>query len=168
MTPSAADRGQGLGPSLRRAWLGYQQRLDEEMAAAGFSDRAFPNGRVLRLCGASPGTTISGIGRELGVTRQRASQVVRALEDGGYVTVSPSPTSGKEKVVTPTPRGNDYLGAHRRAAGKIEHAVVSELGPGNLESLQQLLGFFGSGEDIRMRDYLRQKRRDGGLRYPEE
>jgi hypothetical protein len=36
----------GLGPALRRAWVGYQQQLDEELAKAGFDDRGFPDGRV--------------------------------------------------------------------------------------------------------------------------
>jgi DNA-binding MarR family transcriptional regulator len=170
MTSSASERrgDQALGPALRRAWLGYQQRLDEEMTAAGFADRGFPNGRVLRFCAATPGTTIASIGRELGVSRQRASQVVRALQDGGYVTVSPSPSSAKEKVVAPTPRGTAYLAAHRQAARRIERQVAAELGPGPIDALWQLLGAFGTGDTIRMRDYLRQKRQDGGLRYPEE
>ena len=33
-----------------------------------------PDGRVLRLCSAEGGATISSIGRELGITRQGAQQ----------------------------------------------------------------------------------------------
>ena len=64
----------GLGPALRRAWVGYQVRVDEEMDRTGFSDRRFPDGRVLRLCSDQAGTTISGIGRELDITRQGAAR----------------------------------------------------------------------------------------------
>ena len=38
----------GLGAALRQAWVGYHRRLDEAMAAAGFDDHGFPDGRVLR------------------------------------------------------------------------------------------------------------------------
>ena len=46
------------------------------MAAAGFGERRFPDGRVLRLCSTPPGSTISAIGREIGITRQGAAKVV--------------------------------------------------------------------------------------------
>ena len=174
MSTMLDDNGQGssaplaaLGPALRRAWLGYQRRLDEEIAAAGFTDRKFPNGRVLRLC-AKADTTIAQIGRELGVTRQRAAQIVSALRDAGYVTVTASPVSGKEKVVTPTDRAVAYLRAHRTAADKISRAIEDQLGQDAVMALRQLLDHLADGEDIRLRDYLRQKRQDGGPRYPEE
>src|ERR1700728_2005300 len=64
-----------LGPALRRAWIGYQLRLDEAMAAAGFGERRFPDGRVLRLCSNAAGSTISAVGREIGITRQGAAKV---------------------------------------------------------------------------------------------
>src|ERR1039458_6918508 len=51
----------GLGAALRRAWLGYQLRLDRAMAEAGFGERKFPDGRVLRLCSSEAGSTISAI-----------------------------------------------------------------------------------------------------------
>jgi hypothetical protein len=43
-------RRPALGPALRRAWIGYQRRLDQEMAAAGFPDGGFPVGGVVGLC----------------------------------------------------------------------------------------------------------------------
>src|ERR1700722_3509056 len=91
---SRRERSVGLGPALRRAWIGYQQRLDRAMADAGFDERRFPDGRVLRLCSEPAGSTISNIGRELGITRQGAGKVVSHLDDRGYVSVADSPTSG--------------------------------------------------------------------------
>src|SRR5580700_10082906 len=99
----------GLGPALRRAWIGYQLRLDEAMAAAGFGERRFPDGRVLRLCSNPAGSTISAIGREIGITRQGAAKVVAHLSDRGYVSVADSASSGREKSVTVTARGMEYL-----------------------------------------------------------
>ena len=89
----------GLGAALRRAWLGYQLRLDRAMAEAGFGERNFPDGRVLRVCADRGGSTISAIGRELGITRQGASKVVMHLCDHGYVAVNASTTSKREKSV---------------------------------------------------------------------
>ena len=101
----------GLGAALRRAWLGYQLRLDRAMSEAGFGERRFPDGRVLRVCSGEAGSTISAIGRELGITRQGASKVVAHLRDRGYVAVADSMTSKREKSVVLTPTGGRLPGA---------------------------------------------------------
>ena len=53
---------------------------------------------------------------KLGITRQGATKVVGHLRDAGYVAVADSATSRREKSVTLTSRGNDYLQAQRTAA----------------------------------------------------
>jgi len=145
-----------LGGALRRAWVGYQQRLDQEMAAAGFPDRGFPDGRVLRLCARSDQVTASQIGRELGITRQGAGKIVADLRDRGYVTLGSSPGDSRQKVITLTTRARDYLAAQRAGARRIEQEVTERLGAEALEGLFALLEAFGGDEDQpRMRDYLR-------------
>lgn len=163
-SPSDADVGEsitsqkesiGLGPALRRGWIGYQVRLDEAMAAAGFGERRFPDGRVLRVCSNPAGSTISAIGREIGITRQGAAKVVAHLSDRGYVSVANSASSGREKSVTVTPRGIKYLEAQRSAAQRIEVELRSALGATGFSALRTLLDALGGkGEQIRMRDYL--------------
>ena len=145
-----------LGPALRRAWVGYQRRLDEAMAAAGFGDRRFPDGHVLRMC-RDRETTISQIGRELGITRQGASKIVGSLRDRGYVSVDPSPSSGREKTVTITPIALEYLAAQRKAARKIEDQVRRRLGPDGVSALLLLLETLDAGDEVRLRAYIRQK-----------
>jgi DNA-binding MarR family transcriptional regulator len=149
----------GLGAALRRAWLGYQLRLDRAMAEAGFGERKFPDGRVLRVCSRQAGSTISAIGRELGVTRQGASKVVAHLRDRGYVTVADSTTSKRDKSVILTPRGIDYLARQRAAARTIEDELRAELGEAALSALGALLDALdegeGEGEGAHLRAYLR-------------
>jgi DNA-binding MarR family transcriptional regulator len=145
----------GLGPALRRAWVGYQQRLDEGMAEAGFGDRRFPDGRVLRMCRDGDGTTISQIGRELGISRQGSGKIVAELVERGFVVVTPSATNGREKVVSLTARAHEYLAAHRKVARSIERRLRADLGGDAFAGLERLLESLGGNEDIRMRDYLR-------------
>ena len=145
----------GLGAALRRAWLGYQLRLDRAMADAGFGERRFPDGRVLRVCADEAGSTISAIGRELGITRQGASKVVADLRDRGYVGVADSTTSKREKSVVLTPLGVDYLAHQRAAARAIEDEFRAELGDAILAALGALLDALDAGEDVRLRAYLR-------------
>jgi DNA-binding MarR family transcriptional regulator len=144
-----------LGAALRRAWLGYQLRLDRAMADAGFGERRFPDGRVLRLCSGEGGSTISAIGRELGITRQGASKVVAHLRDHGYVAVADSTTSKREKSVIVTTRGVDYLAHQLAAVLAIEDEVRAELGEAALSALGALLDALDAGEGARLRAYLR-------------
>jgi DNA-binding MarR family transcriptional regulator len=144
-----------LGPALRRAWIGYQRRLDDEMAAAGFGERGFPDGRVLRMCRAAP-TTTAQIGRELGITRQGASKVVARLQERGYVQLQPSPTSAREKTVSITPRAIAYLDTQRNAARRIERRLRRELGDAAFDALASLLDALGGADQPPMRDDLRQ------------
>lgn len=151
-----STRRPGLGPALRRAWVGYQQRLDRELAAAGFPDRGFPDGRVLRLCARSSDVTASEIGRELGITRQGAGKIVADLRDRGYVALGPSSSDARQKVITLTPRARDYLAAQRAAARRIEQELAEQIGSDAFEGLFALLEALGGAEDQpRMRDYLR-------------
>jgi DNA-binding MarR family transcriptional regulator len=144
-----------LGAALRRAWVGYQRRLDEQMAAAGFGDRRFPDGRVLRICSRSPETTASQIGRELGISRQGAAKIVGDLRSRGYVEVVASATSGREKTITLTQRAVDYLATQRKAAQSIERQLREEIGSEGFEGLARLLDALGGDGQPRMSDYLR-------------
>lgn len=100
-------------------------------------------------------TTISRIGRELGVTRQAASKLVASLRARGYVTLRASSTDAREKVVRPTARALAYLDAHRQAVRAIDSKLRRELGDEAFNALYELLGALGRDEPIRLRDYLR-------------
>jgi DNA-binding MarR family transcriptional regulator len=145
----------GLGPALRRAWLGYQLRLDAAMAEAGFGERRFPDGRVLRLCATETGSTITAIGRELDITRQGAGKVVGRLRDNGYVTVADSATSGREKSVRLTARGVDYLRTQHAAARAIEDDLRAAVGESGFSALHALLDALDDQSVTQLRPYLR-------------
>lgn len=158
----------GLGAALRRAWVGYQRRLDAALAAAGFDDRGFPDGRVLRQCLGAPDTTISQIGRQLGISRQAAAKVVATLRDRGYVVVVASSTNGRDKPVRLTPRAVEYLAAQRDAARAIERELRTEVGNEGFVALERLLEALGGTDEVRMRDYLHKMRNLGPRRYPDD
>jgi len=129
--------------------------LDEELAAGGFDDHGFPDGRVLRICSRPADVTISQIGRDLGITRQGAGKIVASLRDRRYVTIRSSPTDGREKIVSLTPRAHEYLSAHRKAARKIERQLRREFGDDAVDNLFMLLDALGGDEQSRPRVYLR-------------
>jgi DNA-binding MarR family transcriptional regulator len=138
VTSGDASHGPGpetsaLGVALRRALAGYRRRMDSELAAAGFADRRFPEGRVLHMCSGPGEITISDVGRMLGITRQGASKIVAGLRARGYLDVTPSPADGREKILTLTPRAAAYLAARRDASRAIEAALRDEIGADGVE-----------------------------------
>jgi DNA-binding MarR family transcriptional regulator len=151
----ADARGSGqyaLGMAMRRALAGYRRQMDDQLAAAGFGGRQFPAGRVLRMC-AGPGvTTISDVGRGLGITRQGASKIVAALRERGYLSVTPSSDDGREKILTLTPRAVDALLASYRAAEAIEKRVRAEIGDAAMEQFFRVLDVVADGEPVEPED----------------
>ena len=125
------------------------------MAEAGFGERRFPDGRVLRVCAGEAGSTISAIGRELGITRQGASKVVAELRIVAMSPVADSTTSKREKSVVLTPLGVDYLAHQRAAARAIEDELRAELGDATFTALGSLLVALDAGDGVRLRAYLR-------------
>jgi DNA-binding MarR family transcriptional regulator len=150
----AGKEGRALGAMLREAWIGYRRRLESELAEAGFSDRGFPDGRVLRLCAGAQDVTASEVGRRLGITRQGASKVVASLRRRGYVTLEPSQRSGREKLVRLTPRALHYLEAHRAAARKVERQLRDELGSEVYDAAMSVLGALRDPGHESLRDFL--------------
>jgi DNA-binding MarR family transcriptional regulator len=149
-----ASQSPPLGPALRRAWVGYQRRLDAALADAGFGDRAFPDGRVVRLCRDTE-TTIAQIGRELGITRQGAAKIVGSLRERRYVTLRASKADAREKIVTPTSRAIAFLDAQDKAVRALDRKLRAQLGDDVVTAAYALLDALGGDEQMRMRDYLR-------------
>ncbi|HEX4063474.1 MAG TPA: MarR family winged helix-turn-helix transcriptional regulator [Streptosporangiaceae bacterium] len=137
-----------LGLALRRAQAGYRRQLNDELATAGFDRRRFPDGRVLVMCAAPGETTISGIGRGLGITRQGASKIVAGLRERGYLEVTPSAADGREKILTLTSQAVRYLQAMRAAAGTIEARLLEQLGAEALGRFFEMLDLVAGGEPV--------------------
>ena len=160
VAPDRARDSVRLGGALRRAWIGYRRRLDAALAAAGFEDHGFPDGRVLRLCSRSTETTAADIGRELGMSRQGAAKIVADLRDRGYVQVRASSTDGREKHIRLTARARRYLEVQRAAARRIERELRDEVGTDGFDALDRLLTALGGDDQPRLRTYLQRTLRN--------
>ncbi|MBO0835874.1 MAG: MarR family transcriptional regulator [Actinobacteria bacterium] len=135
MVAHKGSKDPALGRALRGALAAYQLRMDAELTAAGFDERRFPQGRVLRMCAGSAEVTISDVGRQLGISRQAASKIVADLRNRGYLTVTSSAADGREKILTLTPRAVEFLAARKAAARAIEAQLRSQLGVARIDQL---------------------------------
>lgn len=149
-TPPRPRQG-NLGAALRRALIGYQLRLNRELAAAGLTDRRFPQARVLNLCSGPGETTISDLSRYLEITRQGASKIVSDLHERGYLSVTPSAADRREKILGLTPRGTSFLAARRAAVRAVEAQLRRDVGAEALAGLYHLLDTL-AGPSLTMAD----------------
>ena len=157
-----------LAPLLRRAWLGYQLRVDEKMARAGFADRVLPEGRVLRMCMDS-GASISQIGRELGITRQGAGKLVANLVEPGirHVVDLDRKRPGERRardhqgIVTTSPHYAGPVGRSTRSCDDPWERLPSP----HLSASQ---AFLALDDQPPLSVYLRPARHSGALRRPED
>jgi DNA-binding MarR family transcriptional regulator len=85
---------------------------------------------------------------------------VADLRERGFVQVSASATSGREKAVTLTPLAVDFLDARRGAARAIERDLRADVGDDGFASLERLLGALDDGTDARLGAYLRLRLHD--------
>lgn len=136
-----------LGAALRRARQGYRRRIDTELAAAGFADRRFPDGRVLRIVAGPDETTISDVGRALGISRQGASKIVAALRTRGYLDVVPSATDSREKILTVTQRAAEFIAAWAAATAAVEEWLRTEIGDDGIAQLHRYLDILAADAD---------------------
>lgn len=98
---------------------------------------------MLSICARPGETTISDIGRELGVTRQAASKIVARFRPRGYLDAAPSDTDAREKILTVTPRAAELMAARRRAAETIETWLRDEIGDQGVDELITYLEVLG-------------------------
>lgn len=102
------------------------------------------------------------------MTRQGASKIVAGLLARRYVTLTASPTDGREKIVRLAPRAVEYLAAHRRTARKIERRMRAEIGADAFDGLCMLLDALAGDDQLRMRDYLSRATDQGSYGYLED
>jgi DNA-binding MarR family transcriptional regulator len=92
--------------------MAYRQlidRLHESLAAEGYTDVRPTYGYVLLAVRDGP-TTGADIALLLGVTKQAASKLVDAMEQGGYVRRQTHGDDARAKEIAITARGRRFLG----------------------------------------------------------
>ena len=85
------------------------------------------------------GTTVSELGRRMGVTRQTVHQAVRALVADGLLEQVPDPASARQRLVRRTARGRRAHERARRALDVLEERLAGRIGREALDALRGAL-----------------------------
>src|SRR5215469_10457169 len=127
-----------IGALLRVPAQAIHRRLVRELNAAGFAELRLPHMAVLQYPGPDgvrPGT----LAERAGMSKQAMNQLLRSLEDLGYITRSNAPDEGRARIIRFTKRGRAaYAKIHDILRG-IEHQWSAELGARDFAQLKRLL-----------------------------
>ena len=127
-----------IGALLRVPAQAIHRRLVSELNAAGFGELRLPHMAVLQYPGPDgvrPGT----LAERAGMSKQAMNQLLRSLEDLGYITRSNAPDEGRARIIRFTKRGRAAYARVHDILRDIEHQWSAELGARDFAQLKRLL-----------------------------
>jgi DNA-binding MarR family transcriptional regulator len=116
-----------FGLLLARAFNAYVEHLHRGLADQGFTGLRPTFGLTLRALHQRP-RTLTGLARELGVSKQAAAKVVGELEGRSLIEREPSPEDGRSTVLRLTARGASLVAAAIRIGDGVERDLGRDLG----------------------------------------
>ncbi|GAB3272002.1 hypothetical protein GCM10027449_08200 [Sinomonas notoginsengisoli] len=123
-----------IGLLLYIPYRALEDRVYEAVAAAGFTDITMAQSRVFQRI-SQAGSRVTELADRAKVTKQTASALVQALEDGAYVERVPDPTDARASLVRVAPRGAAATAIAAAEIARIEAEWRRELGPARYDRL---------------------------------
>ncbi len=127
-----------IGALLRVPAQAIHRRIVRELNAAGFDELRLPHIAVLQFPGPDgvrPGT----LAERAGISKQAMNQLLRSLEDLGYIVRSGAPDEGRTRIVRFTKRGRAAYSKIHDILRDIEREWSVELGSRRFAQLKELL-----------------------------
>jgi DNA-binding MarR family transcriptional regulator len=133
-TPISAD-DVPIPALLRAARGGYTHAVRARLAAAGFED--LPRNGAYILGGiVNRGGTAGDLVRQLGVSKQAASQLIDTLVVRGYLDREVNPADRRRVTVVVTERGRAAAAAVGAGVEAIDEELATLISPGELAALR--------------------------------
>jgi DNA-binding MarR family transcriptional regulator len=129
---------QDLGIQLGLGFAAFVERLDAEMAAAGFDDLGRTYGYMFRALADGP-STLSALAASLRMTTQGAAKILDEMQARGYVRRLPHPTDARSRQIDLAPRGRDALATARGLHARFEQELTARTSPGTTQALRSAL-----------------------------
>ena len=127
-----------IGALLRVPAQAIHRRVINELNAAGFEELRVPHMAVLQFPGPDgvrPGT----LAERASMSKQAMNQLLRSLEDLGYIIRSDAPDEGRARIIRFTKRGRAAYSKVHEILRDIEREWSAELGPKDFAQLKELL-----------------------------
>ena len=127
-----------IGALLRVPAQAIHRRLIHELNAAGYKELRVPHMAVLQFPGPD-GVRPGVLAERAGISKQAMNQLLRSLEDLGYIVRSDAPNEGRARIIRFTKRGRAAYAKIHEILRDIEREWSVELGPKRFTKLKELL-----------------------------
>ena len=127
-----------IGALLRVPAQAIHRRIINELNAAGFEELRVPHMAVLQFPGPD-GSRPGLLAERAGMSKQAMNQLLRSLENVGYLARSDAPDEGRARIVRLTKRGRAAYAKIHEILQDIEREWSAELGPTHFSRLKKLL-----------------------------
>ena len=124
---------------LRAARRAYGQAIQHALTAAGCDDMP-RNGSFVLASIARNGSQLGDVITTLGLSKQRAGQLVDALVARGYLERSPDPDDRRRMNVMLTDRGTGAAATIRRTVDAVDAQLESRVGAESIGHARAALG----------------------------
>src|SRR5262249_6562082 len=127
-----------IGVLLQLLSRDFERRARGTLQVRGHTE-LLPSHQVVFASLGRNGTRLTALARHAGMTKQAMGQIVDDLEQLGYVERTPDPDDGRAKIVRFTAAGLDFVCDAAEVLDEIWRDYASQLGPRELEQLQNAL-----------------------------
>jgi DNA-binding MarR family transcriptional regulator len=144
----ATDRRTPLSVLLSAAERALSIDLEDGLRAAGYRDLRAAHAQVFVAIDAE-GSRLTDLAARAGMTKQAMGELVRYLEQHGYLEVEPDSRDRRAKLIRPTERG---WGGHEVSIALLAEAdrkLAERLGDQALRDLRAQLRRIGEGDSAR-------------------
>ena len=127
-----------IGAMLRVPAQAIHQRLIHDLNKAGFGDLSLPHIAVLQYPGPD-GVRPGKLAERAGMSKQAMNQLLRSLEELGYITRRDETAGGRARIVRFTHRGQLVFLRILQILREVEHEWSVTLGAKEFAQLKKLL-----------------------------
>ena len=127
-----------IGALLRVPARAVQRRIITGLNAAGFEELRLPHMAALQFPGPD-GVRPGVLAERAAMSKQAMNQLLRSLEDLGYIVRSDAPDEGRARIVRFTKRGRAAYAKVHDILRDIEREWSAALGPKDFARLKELL-----------------------------
>ena len=136
---------------LARAFRGLIDDLHAQLAERGHPDARPVHGFALQAIGAE-GTTVSELGRRLGVSKQAAGKTAASLEAVGYARRVADPRDARATRLVRTSRGAEMLALSADTFERLRADWVRQLGKARVAAIEDDLESIVARSEPRLGD----------------
>lgn len=130
------ERPVNLAVLMREAFVALNDAVIVRLAERGHSEVRSAHGAVFQYLDDS-GTTVSTLADRAQMTKQAMAELVRHLENQGYVTRTPDPDDRRAKLVIPTERGREVVAIAQELVPELEEQLSKLLGTNRVQALRR-------------------------------